>query len=143
MARQLAIGDRTDLSFYSGWEGCYVDWRPANYVEQQKLIRAQLNGIEDAAAELLVVELVKARIVGGKVKILDKDGKPQLANIEPDDIDTLPSAMTDRIVADMMGVKYDADPLEETPTATESSTDTPSTKPQTTTSTTETLSSEA
>ena len=121
MGRQLAVTDRTDLSFYEGWEGCYVEWQPATYIQMRKLLRTDFVNITEDEAERQIVELVKERTVGGKVKIINDRDEPELVALEADDIDSMPSTMLDRIYADMTGVKYDADPLDETPTETESS----------------------
>ncbi|WP_241479790.1 hypothetical protein [Mycolicibacterium neoaurum] len=91
----------------------------------------------EAAATAKVIQTIKERLVGGKVKIVE-GGETKLVDIEADDIDSMPSTMVDRIFADMTGVKYDADPLEPTAADDESSTDTSSTKQQEPTITTET-----
>lgn len=142
MGRVLATTDTTDLSFYPGWNECFVEWRPATYIEQQRLIRANLSGIDDDTAERMAIDLVKQRVIAGKVKIKGEGGKPQLVDIETEDIDSMPSVIIDRIIADMTGQKYDADPLEKIEAETASSADTDSSEPQTTTSTTETQLSE-
>ncbi|NDZ93348.1 hypothetical protein G3I13_02045 [Streptomyces sp. SID6673] len=108
----------------------------------RKLIRTDFTALEEDEAEKMIVELVKERVVGGKVKVLGDQGEPELADLEPADIDSMPAEMINRLYADMTGVKYDADPLGETETETESSAATDSSKHQTTTSTTETQSSE-
>lgn len=137
MSRQLAVLKRTDLSFYEGWEGCYVEWQPATYGQALKLIRDAAEDISEDDATKKVIETVKDRIVSGKVRIIE-NGKEQLVDIETDDVDTMPSVMVDRIFADMTGVKYDADPLEPTPADDESSKATNSTKQQTPTNSSET-----
>lgn len=137
MGRQLAIVERTDLSFYKGWEGCYVEWNPASYAQALKLIRNAAADLTEEGATAEVVATVKERMVGGKVKVLE-DGREKLVDIELDDIDSMPSVMVDRIFADMTGVKYDADPLELTKKDEESSKATDSTKQQKPTNTTET-----
>ncbi|NIL77109.1 hypothetical protein [Rhodococcus sp. B10] len=142
MGRVLATTDTTDLSFYPGWDGCFVEWRPATYIEQQRLIRANLAGLDDDTAEQMAIDLVKQRVIAGKVKIKGEGGEPELVDIETEDIDSMPSVIIDRIIADMTGQKYDADPLEKTEPEIASSADIDSTKPQATTSTTETPSSE-
>ncbi|WP_100504104.1 hypothetical protein [Mycobacteroides abscessus] len=137
MGRQLAVTDRTDLSFFKGWEGCYVEWQPATYIQVRKLLRADFANMTEEEAEKLVIELIKERTVGGKVKVVGDSGEPELVELKLEDIDNMPSEMTDRIYADMTGVQYDADPLEQTKTANESSADTDSTELRTPTTSTE------
>ncbi|MEI4745873.1 hypothetical protein [Rhodococcus erythropolis] len=127
--RQLAIVKRTDLSFYEGWAGCFVDWLPANYSQANKMIRADYASMTEPEAERTLLDAIKERMVGGKVKIIE-DGESTLVDIEKSDVDVLPSIMVDRLYADMAGLKYDTNPLGEIEPVTESSKDIDSTKPQ-------------
>lgn len=126
MGRQLAVANRTDLSFYKGWEGCYIDWNPANYAQLRRMNRTDFTQISDEEDEKFVIATIKERMVGGKVRIPGKDGKTELVDIQKDDIDSMPGEMIVRVVADMSGVQYDPDPLEPTKTETESLPDTSS-----------------
>ncbi|GAA1073969.1 hypothetical protein [Tsukamurella spumae] len=138
MGRQLAVVERTDLSFYKGWEGCYVEWVPSNYLETMRTIRTDYSTMSEEDAERAVLDLIKERVVGGKVKVLAKGGSVELVGLESSDLEAMPTSMIDRIYADMTGVKYDADPLGETTQDEPSSTDTDLTSPPQPTTTTET-----
>lgn len=136
--RQLAVVSRTDLSFFEGWDGCYIEWQPATYLQAMKVVQTDYKNITEDEAQLMIIALVKERMIGGKVKILGEDGKPELVDVTEEDIDSMPSTIVDRLYVDMAGLKYDADPLDAAKTETASSTDSDSTKPQTPTSNTET-----
>lgn len=135
MTRHLAIVSRTDLSFFKGWDGCYIEWTPGTYAQVRKLRSHDFAAMTDEEDAKIALDIVKERMTGGKVKVIGKDGRPELVDIQAADIDSLPGEMIDRVLADMTGVKYDADPLEPTPADGESSKGTDSIKPQTPTST--------
>lgn len=113
MARTLAITNRTNLDVVEGWQDCYALWRPIAYGDAIELASLD-DGISEKEAFEKSIDLVKRHIVGGKVRILDESGEPVMADLEPDDVDVMPPKMVDRLLADITGVKYDADPLEET-----------------------------
>ncbi|NKY18858.1 hypothetical protein [Tsukamurella spumae] len=103
-----------------------------------RTIRTDYSTMSEEDAERAVLDLIKERVVGGKVKVLAKGGSVELVGLESSDLEAMPTSMIDRIYADMTGVKYDADPLGETTQDEPSSTDTDLTSPPQPTTTTET-----
>lgn len=135
MARVLAITNRTNLDVVDGWDDCYALWRPLAYGVALELSNLS-DDITDKEAFEKSLDLVKRHIVGGKVRILNEEGESVLADLEADDVDVMPPKMVDRLLADITGVKYDADPLEGAQTATTSSPSTNENKlPESTSST--------
>lgn len=107
MGRQLAITKRTTLDGFDGWDKeCYVEWRPVTYKDSLSLKNLEIDGDEDKMFET-VFELTKSHIIGGKVKVLGDDGKPTLADYEPEDIDNMPPEMVNRIFSDITGAEFD------------------------------------
>lgn len=124
MGRQLAITKRTTLGDIEGWDDCYVDCRPATYGDQLEVRAMRATGNEDEIVKSMIV-FVKRRVVSGKVRVNATSGEPELVNIEPDDIDALPTEAVDRIFANIMGIDY-SDPKAEAPVTEPTTTETPS-----------------
>ncbi|MFI8696767.1 hypothetical protein [Dietzia maris] len=118
MGRRIAYTRRTSLDRFEGLEGCYISWRPMTYAEKNDWLKTTGDAADDETAINIGIKLIQDHFVGGQLRF-EAGGKLEEATKE--DVAELPVEVVDLVFADMTGVRYDADPLGETGTATTSS----------------------
>jgi hypothetical protein len=108
MPRQLAITKRVSLEgLADGWTtDCYANVSPATYAEYIDFANLSTEGKTNAELLAYQLDFVKKHLVSGKVNILGTDGKLELADILPEDLDASKD-LADKLFIEIVGVNID------------------------------------
>lgn len=87
-SRQLALRKRVSLAhLFEGNDACFAIVRPATRTEYKEMMYGAVSKLKPREQLEMQTKFVKEHFVSGKILALDSDGKEQIADLEPDDID--------------------------------------------------------
>jgi hypothetical protein len=116
--RRLAITKKVSLEKLSDdWQDCYATVRPATYADYTKLVEAEPEKLAPTAQIKLEMDFVRDHFIGGKLKVFNAHGQPELVDMQPEDIE-LSTELTNLLFFEIVGVTPDPKGL---PTATATS----------------------
>lgn len=138
MSRRIAALKKVSLAdFAEGWDDCYATVRLATLQDYREITTKDFTGAKNLEVVDYEVQVVKEHFVGGKIRVLNDQGEPELQDMQAEDVECLPG-LADHLYIAVLGLNLDPKDLRtqmaqsstselgETPSTSLSTTKTPS-----------------